>query len=295
MTGALGRAARVLGAAALVACGAADDWIARIDGREISLAELQAAVAPRAESEPDTPRDELLHQELERLVVQRIALNRAEALGVEITDAEVEGRVLELAGDKTAAAEIASREYLEELRRQMTIDRTAVLDLADRIQITESAIVHYFEQHRDEFVQPQRVQIRQIVVAEEETAHKLLAEIREGADFAELARQYSIAPEAATNGLLPPFAKGEMPEEFDRAFALRARQVSPLTASPFGFHIFKHEATLPAREPQLEDLREEVQLRLERERLAELRREWLRALRIAADIRVNDELLESLE
>ncbi len=286
----------VVGAVALIGCSAQDDWIARIDGREISLGELQAAVAPRVESEPDAPRDELLQQELERLVVERIALNRAEVLDVEVGEAEVRGRIRKLAGaDDRAATEIASREYLEQLRRQMTIDRAAVLDLADRVQVTESAIVHFFEQHRDEYTQPERVEIRQIVLAEEEKAHKLLAEIRQGADFAELARQYSIAPEAAQGGLLPPFAKGEMPEEFDRAFTLRPQQVSPVTASAFGFHIFKHEATLSAQEPVLDELHDRVRLRLERERLAELRREWMRALRLAADIRVNDELLVSLE
>ncbi len=296
MRGAVSCAMRVLGVAALIGCSAQDDWIARIDGREISLGELEAALAPRVESEPDAPRDELLQQELERLVVERIALNRAELLDVEVSDAEVRRRIRELAGaDEAAATEIASREYLEQLRRQMTIDRAVVLDLADRVQITESAIVHSFEQHRDEYTQPERVQIRQIVLAEEETAHKLLAEIRQGADFAELARQHSIAPEAIEGGLLPAFAKGEMPEEFDRAFALRPQQVSPVTASAFGFHIFKHEASLPTEEPVLEELRDRVRLRLERERLAELRREWVRALRLAADIRVNDELLVSLE
>jgi parvulin-like peptidyl-prolyl isomerase len=296
MTGAARCAIGLLGAATLIGCSAQDEWIARVDGREISLGELEAALAPRVESEPDAPRDELVQQELERLVVERIALNRALALDVEVSEAEVRGRIRELAGaDDVAATEIASREYLEQLRRQMTIDRAAVLDMADRVQITESAIVHSFEQHRDEYAEPERVQIRQIVVAEEEKAHKLLAEIREGADFAELARQHSIAPEAAQDGLLPAFAKGEMPEEFDRAFALRPHQVSPVTASAFGFHIFKHEATLPAREPVLEEVRDRVRLRLERERLAELRREWMRALRLAADIRVNDELLVSLE
>ena len=122
------------------------------------------------------------------------------------------------------------------------------------------------------------------------------AQLRQKAASASSSFSSSAArPEAAQDGLLPAFAKGEMPEEFDRAFALRPHQVSPVTASAFGFHIFKHEATLPAREPVLEEVRDRVRLRLERERLAELRREWMRALRQAADIRVNDELLVSLE
>lgn len=273
-----------------------DRWVAEVDGESITLAELEGAVAPRRESEPHVSGEDLIHEELERLVTEQIVLNRATELGVEISPEEVSRRIRQMVGgDEAAAAEVASRGYEDQLRRQMTMDRTAVLELAGQIELSESAILHYFEEHRERYAEPRRVQIRQILVAEEEKAHKLLAEIRKGADFEELARQHSIAPEAEEGGLIPPFASGELPEVFDRAFKLGKGQVSPVIGSPFGFHIFRQEATLEAHEPTLEEVREQVRLDLERERLSELRRAWLRELRVAADIRVNDRLLETLQ
>lgn len=279
-----------------LACGSGQDsWVARVGDAAISLEELEQAVAPRTEDEPESLREDLVHEELERLVVQLIALNRAQQLGVEVSDAEVELRIQQMVGnDPVALDEVASPEFREELRREMTIDRAAAMELADRIQISESALVHYYEEHRERYDQPERVQIRQIVVPEEEKAVKLLAELRKGADFAELATQHSIAPESREGGLLPPFAAGEMPEEFDRAFKLRPGQLSEVIASPFGFHIFLLEARLDAIEPTLDDVRGSVRAELERERLAELRRDWLRELRVAADIRVNEPVLEAL-
>ena len=64
--------------------------------------------------------------------------------------------------------------------------------------------------------------------------------------------------------------------------------------SPFGFHIFKLEKQLPARDPTLEEVREQIRGELERERLEELRRDWLRLLQRKADISVDEDWLEQL-
>jgi peptidyl-prolyl cis-trans isomerase C/foldase protein PrsA len=85
-----------------------------------------------------------------------------------------------------------------------------------------------------------------------------------------------------------------MPEEFDRVFRLQVGQLSPVVASPFGFHIFRVEEKIPAGEATFDDVREQLRGELEAARLAELRREWLRDLRASAQIRVNERLLERL-
>jgi parvulin-like peptidyl-prolyl isomerase len=228
-------------------------------------------------------------------VQERIVLNRAEKLGVEVADEEVEERIRELVGpEEEVPRELATPEYRAELRRQMLLDRTAVRELAEKVDVSESALVHYYEEKRDSLRAPPRVRISQIVVPDVEKANRILADLRKGADFAELAKRESIAPEAVNGGQLPPFAQGEMPEEFDRAFRLEPGQLSPVIASPFGFHIFRLEEKLPAAEATLPEVRERLRGELEAARLAELRRNWLRELRASAQIRVNERLLERL-
>ena len=81
----------------------------------------------------------------------------------------------------------------------------------------------------------------------------------------------------------------------DEAFGIRKKRgLSKVIESPYGFHIFKLEARIKAQEASFEDVREDIALDLERTRLEELRREWLRGLRRQADIRVNDKVLEAL-
>jgi parvulin-like peptidyl-prolyl isomerase len=281
-------------AVALACSGGDDSWVAEVDDKRITRADLERAVAERG-APPDASHEDVLHEELERLVQERIVLNRAERLGVEIRDDEVDARIRELVGpDGEIPQGLATPEYREELRRQMLLDRTAVRELAERVEVSESALVHYFEEKREELRTPPRVRIRQIVVTDAEHANRILAELRKGADFAELAARESIAPEAGQGGQLPPFAEGEMPEEFDRVFRLQVGQLSPVVASPFGFHIFRVEEKIPAGEATFDDVREQLRGELEAARLAELRREWLRDLRASAQIRVNERLLERL-
>ncbi len=287
-------ASALLAAALACACGGADDaWVAEVDDKSITPAELLRAVEPRVAAAPQTRRSDVVHEELERLVSERAALNRAEQLGVVVSDSEVDARIRELVGpDGEVTTELAAPEYREELRRQMTLDRVAVRELAGKVEVSESVLVAHFEENRESLRKPPRIRIRQIVVQDEAKASRLLAQLQAGADFAELARAESVAPEAKSGGLLPAFAEGEMPEVFDRAFKLGVGQISNVVASPFGHHVFKVEEKIAAQEPSYEEVRESLRLELESRRLQDLRRDWLRALRADARIRVNERLLE---
>lgn len=72
-------------------------------------------------------------------------------------------------------------------------------------------------------------------------AQDVLAKVKAGGDFAELAKQYSEDTGSASNGGdLGFFGKGQMVKEFeDAAFALQPGQVSELVKSKFGYHIIK--------------------------------------------------------
>jgi parvulin-like peptidyl-prolyl isomerase len=276
---------------ALACAGGDDGWVAVVDEKRIAREALEQALADRG-ALPEN-REDVLHEELERLVLEQIVLNRAERLGVEVLDDEVDARIRELVGPETEVpSELATPEFREELRRQMLLDRTAVRELAEKVDVSESALLHRYEEKREDLRTPPRVRVRQIVVPDVERANRILSELRKGADFAELAGKESIAPEAAQGGQLPPFAAGEMPEEFDHVFRLQPGQLSPVVASPFGFHIFLLEERIPAGEAGFDDVREQLRAELEAARLAELRRDWLRELRAGAQIRVNERLLE---
>jgi parvulin-like peptidyl-prolyl isomerase len=285
---------RVTLLALALACGpvGSDQPVATVDGSSIPLGALRASVEARLSEASERPREEIVSEELNRLVSEEIVLNRARALGLEVSDADVERRVRHLHGDHFADSDAV---YRERLRREMLLERVALVELGGKLAVPENALVLYFEEHRSEFDEPERVEIRQIVVEERARADALRAKLAEGADFAQLASESSVGPEAGEGGWLPPFARGELPEPFDRAFELAPGEISPVIESPYGFHVFRLEARHPAREAEYADVRERIELELSRERLENLRRDWLRELRRSADIQVDEQLLEGLK
>ncbi|TDJ06802.1 MAG: hypothetical protein E2O71_08215 [Deltaproteobacteria bacterium] len=277
----------------LSACGGGSDetWIAEVNGQQIPISQLRRILEARFELEPDVSREDILNEELSQLVTQQVILNRAHELGIEVTQREADTRLRKLHGNDFSGID---SEFLNEIRKQMLLERTELEDLADRIRFPESALVLYFEENRRRYRTPERVRIRQIVVEDEAKARQLRAQLGEGADFATLAAEHSLAPEAGEGGLLPAFARGEMPEVFDEAFKLRPGGLSRVLESPYGFHLLRSETRIPAHDPELTEVRDAVRMELQQKRLAELRRGWLRGLRRNANIRVNERLLETL-
>lgn len=118
--------------------------------------------------------------------------------------------------------------------------------------------------------QPQRfqaleeVRVRHILIRSSEpgakaTAEKLLAELKNGADFASLAREKSGDPgSAAQGGELGFIAKGKTVPQFEQAaFALqKPGELSPVVESSFGFHIIELEERKPAGVRPFEDVKE---------------------------------------
>ncbi|MCK5052061.1 MAG: peptidylprolyl isomerase [Candidatus Cloacimonetes bacterium] len=141
--------------------------------------------------------------------------------------------------------------YIEMMTEEQLKSQIIQHNIKSKIHITESEVEEYYKENLVEIPnRPEMFQIGMIVrfiKAGDDTKDKVLVEINkirdklnEGADFAELAKEYSDGPSGANGGNLGFFGKGMMVKPFeDAAFALMPGEISEVIETQFGYHIIK--------------------------------------------------------
>lgn len=123
--------------------------------------------------------------------------------------------------------------------------------LEPEIDITEEEMKTYFEENKESLSEPEQVKASHILVEDEATAKEVKGKLDGGADFAELAKEYSTDTSNSGNGgELGYFGKGEMTASFEeKAFSMKEGEISDPVKTEFGYHIIKFEdkkAAVPA-------------------------------------------------
>ena len=114
---------------------------------------------------------------------------------------------------------------------------------------------------------------------------KLRQEIIDGADFAELAKGHSDCPSKERGGDLGNFGKGQMVPAFEKAaFEQDLNHVGDVVETNFGYHIIEVTAREEARQQSFEDVQEEIESELNRERDGNAVAAYVKALRDGAEI-----------
>lgn len=278
------------------------EHVGSIDGEPITAAEVRAALSIDLRDRPgggDDPaalaesRRRIVDQLIDRKLLEQAARKRS----IRVSDEEVERAVLRLRADypgdtfdeMLAAEGLTLAELADRLQGRLMVERLFVEEVFSRVAITDAEVDAWLEAHPDELSMPERVHALQLVVKTEAEARSLLAELRRGADFGKLAREHSLSPDAKLGGDLGWFARGQMPPPFDDVcFSLPVGRLSDVVGSPFGFHVFKVLERRGARKPEPEELREEAEGRLRREKEAAAQETFVAELRKAASIHIDD-------
>jgi peptidyl-prolyl cis-trans isomerase C len=134
---------------------------------------------------------------------------------------------------------------------------------------TDAAITEAYEAFAEEFAQGEpetEYNAAHILVRSEEEIEVVVAELEEGRDFAEVAREHSMDGSAQAGGDLGWFGEGIMIPEFEQAvMALEPGEVSDPVQTQFGWHVVRLIDRRDAQVPPLEDLREELADQIQRE------------------------------
>ena len=292
-----------------VGCGGGDDAVppgvaAVVDGVEIKKSQVdhlidqaqkQAKQSGRPAPEPGTAGyQQLRAQAVQYLVTQVQFEQEAKELDVEVTDAEVEKRIGDIVvrvagGDRKQFNRILARNGMTraDLERQVKIQLISdkvQKEVTKDVKVSDEDIEEYYNKNKKLYRQPPNRKVRHILVKANQRAlaQRLYSQLAGGADFAKIAKRYSIDPSAKTTGGTFTVTKGGAfdPKFTSASFALRTGQISKPVKSQFGWHLI--EALGPERPAgtlPLSQVKESIRQQLLQQKKSKAAADWFNDLR----------------
>jgi peptidyl-prolyl cis-trans isomerase C len=239
--GALGAAAAGCLALALVSARplhAEDAVVAKVNGAEIHQSEVTAAeseLGPSlAQMDPAARRDNIISFLIDLKIVSKAA------------------------EDKKIADTPDFKQKMAFLRSRVLMD--VLLAQEGKAAVTDAAMKKVYDEASKQITGEQEVHARHILVETEDQAKEIIAELKKGADFAELAKKKSKDPGASDGGDLGFFTKDQMVPEFSAAaFALEPGKISDPVKSQFGWHVIKVEEKRARKAPPFDQVKPQIE------------------------------------
>ena len=282
-----------------------DRVVAVVNEDVIMMSELQEAmVLYLRETKEALPadgveRDRLVRRILARMVDHRLQIQEARRDKIEVTEEEVasvmDDFVKRNGGDRARIEEQLKAQGLswEQLRRDMRDSLLAQKVRARRVgrraSVTEPEIDAYVTDNRGKFEADLKYHPRHIAVLAQPPASaeawerakaevdRIVARLRDGADFAELASQDGSAVAGDDLGWL---TRGELQPLFEEPILrLRKGETTPPIKSENGYHLFRLEEREELTPELLAQLRQQARDILMQKKMQERLEEWLQGLR----------------
>jgi peptidyl-prolyl cis-trans isomerase C len=273
--------------------------VATVNGDPITLAEFQERFA-RAGFKPEQGAElEVKKEFLNRLIERMMMLREAQRKRIKVGLPEINKRIETLRTENgedvqgtLAGLGIDFEKWKADIWEDMMIERLLARNVHKRVSVSSAEVRRYYQANPQEFEKPEQVRVRQIVVATEAEAKKVMEALQTRTDFAAVARAKSTAPEAEMGGDLGYFSLGEMPAEFNVVFSLPKGGISGIVKSPYGYHIFKLEDKRKAGRIGLDGAYKDIAEKLRREKEDKRYNAWLTELRSRTKFVVNYQALE---
>src|SRR5215207_1970710 len=236
------------------------DAIAVVDGTDIPKAEFDALIAQAKKSytlqkrdfpKSGSPEYNTLKNQAVQFLVQRTQFEiKADELGVEVTDKQVNDRLAQIKKQYFGGSE---KKYQDQLKQQGLSEESVKRDIRAQLvqegifkkvtedtKVTDKEIAAYYNKNKAQYGTPEQRDIRHILVPTKKQADNLYDQIKAGGDFAALAKKFSKDPASASQGGKLTIARGQTVAPFDQtAFLLSKGQTSRPVKTQYGYHIIE--------------------------------------------------------
>jgi peptidyl-prolyl cis-trans isomerase SurA len=186
---------------------------------------------------------------LEKMIEFKLIEQEAQRLNIKVSDKELQAaidRVLEKEGITKEELEtsllkdkITFKEYEKDIRSQLLQPKLINREIKSNVVITDEEIKEYYDEHEAEYSGKKKYYLKNILAAGQEEIEKAKQLLDLGQSFEEVARLYSMAPNANSGGDLGAFELDAFAEDIrDNILLLEKNQYTGAILTDGGFQIF---------------------------------------------------------
>jgi peptidyl-prolyl cis-trans isomerase SurA len=271
---------------------------ARQTAEEDARAECQNRCTPE---QLQTDIDDRQKHTLRDLIDQSLLVQRGKDMGVSV-EAEVIKRIdairieNKLASMEELEKAVSSQglnweDFKNNIRNGLLTQRVIGSEVGSHITIGDEEITKYYEAHKTEYVRPEQVALREIVVSTEgkkpedlpdlkKKAETALKRVQDGEDFGEIAKRLSDGSTKSQGGFLGIYKRGELSKELeDKVFKMKKKELTEVMETKQGFLILEVLEHYDEGEQALAKVKNEIMDKLYSARMEPAMREYLKTLR----------------
>jgi len=164
-------------------------------------------------------------------------------------------------------------------------------EVINKVEVSDEEAQEFYNNNQQQFETSEQKKVSHILFDEKSKAEEVLAEIKNGADFAEMAKEHSTGPTAENGGDLGFITAGERGLDatfLDAAMELNVGEVSSEPVkTQFGFHLIKVTDFREAGVRDFEEVKSQIKNQLKSQKQSQAFQEFVESLRADAEIEIN--------
>jgi peptidyl-prolyl cis-trans isomerase SurA len=290
-----------------------EEIIARVNNEIITRSEFEKARQTAAEEAKDecqgrcTPEqlqiaiEDRQKNTLRDLIDQSLLVQRAKDMGV-----SVEPQLIKKLDQIRIQNKLASMEELEKavtsqgmnyedfknnIRNTLLTQQVISSEVGSHINVSDDEVSKYYEAHKAEFMRPEQVALREIVISTEgkkpedlpdlkKKAETALKRVQDGEDFGEIAKRFSDSSTKEQGGFLGVYKRGELSKELeDTVFKMKKNELTGILETKQGYLILQVLEHYDEGEQALPKVKNEIMDKLYGGRMEPAMRNYLKTLR----------------
>jgi peptidyl-prolyl cis-trans isomerase SurA len=290
-----------------------EEIIARVNNEIITKSEYDKALATAVDDAKQECENHCTPQQLEAsiedrrknalrdLIDQSLLVQRGKDMGVSVETEVIKQLDQIRIGNKLPDMESLEKavtsqglnweDFKNNIRSHLITQKVIGQEVGSHITITESEAKKLYEEHKGEFIGPEAVTLREIVVSTEgkkeselpdlkKKAETALKRVDDGEDFSAIAKRMSDGSTKEQGGYLGTYKRGELAKAIeDKVFSMKRNQLTDVMETKQGYLILQVLEHYDEGQQAYEKVKDKIMNQLYEERMQPALRNYLKTLR----------------